>query len=195
MVEKNTIGILGGMGPEATAGLFSRIIGNTKAEKDQDHVPVLIYNNPGIPDRSAYILGKGPDPVPALTEGSLFLERSGVCCILWPCNTAHYFHDEVAGRLSVPLLHMIRETAACAHKGHAGGTVFGLLATLGTYKTGTYEKIFAEEGATLLLPEEENRQVTMDAIYGERGIKAGYREEPLRQLQGPLDELKKKGQR
>jgi len=192
-MEKNTIGILGGMGPEATEFLFGLIIRNTRAAKDQDHLPVLIYNNPKIPDRSAYILGRGPDPVPALTEGSLFLERSGVCCILWPCNTAHYFHEEVSQHLRVPVLHMIRETAACMKEKYPAGTRFGLLATLGTYQTGTYEKIFEETGLDLVMPEEENRKITMEAIYGEKGIKAGYREEPLQMLGGPVAELKEKG--
>ncbi len=192
-MEKNTIGILGGMGPEATEGLFGRIIKYTRAGKDQDHLPVLIYNNPKIPDRSAFILGQGPDPVPALTEGSLFLQQSGVCCILWPCNTAHYFHEVVSRHLSVPLLHMIREMAACARDYFPSGTVFGLLATLGTYKTGIYEDIFREEGLSLALPGEENRRITMESIYGEKGIKAGYREEPLQMLGGPVEELKKKG--
>ncbi len=193
MVEKDTIGILGGMGPEATAALFEQIIRNTRAEKDQDHVPVLIWNNPRIPDRSAYILGKGPDPVPALTAGSLFLEKSGVCCILWPCNTAHHFHEEVSRKLKVPVLHMIRETAACLQKGYPAGTVFGLLATLGTYKTRIYEEIFREAGLTLVLPDEQNRQITMDSIYGEKGIKAGYKDVPLEMLGEPLQELKQKG--
>ncbi len=192
-MEKGTIGILGGMGPEATAALFQHIIHNTQADKDQDHVPVLIWNNPKIPDRSAFILGKGPDPVPALTAGSRFLEESGVCCILWPCNTAHYFHDEVSQQLQVPVLHMIRETAACLRKDYPAGTVFGLLATLGTYKTGTYEMIFREAGLTLVMPEEQNRQTTMTSIYGAKGIKAGYRDEPLEMLGAPLEELKQKG--
>ena len=191
-MEPHTIGILGGMGPEATAYLFRLIIKNTPAAKDQDHLPVLIYNNPKIPDRSAYILGQGPDPVPALTEGSLFLQESGVCCILWPCNTAHYFHEMVSRRLKVPVLHMIEETARCAAENFPRGTVFGLLSTLGTYKTGIYEKIFGEAGLILLLPEEENRQLTMESIYGEKGIKAGYKEEPLKMLGKPLDDLKAK---
>ena len=191
-MDPNTIGILSGMGPEATAGLFELIIKNTKAEKDQDHLPVLLYNNPKILDRSAYILGKGPDPVPALTEGSLFLQRSGVCCILWPCNTAHYFHDMVSRNLTVPVLHMIKETAKCAGEDFPRGTVFGLLATLGTYKTGIYEKIFREAGLTLVFPEEENRKITMESIYGAKGIKAGYKEEPLGMLKKPIHELKEK---
>ena len=192
-MDKNTIGILGGMGPEATEALFGRIIRNTRAAGDQDHLPVLIYNNPKIPDRSAYILGKGPDPVPALTEGSLFLEQAGVCCILWPCNTAHYFHETVSEKVKAPILHMIRETAACLKEQYPAGTRFGLLATLGTYKTGTYEKIFRETGLALVLPEATNRQVAMDSIYGAQGIKAGYRQEPLQMLKGPMEELKEKG--
>jgi aspartate racemase len=192
-MEKNTIGILGGMGPEATAALFQQIIRNTRADTDQDHLPVLIYNNPKIPDRSAYILGKGPDPVPALTEGSRFLQEAGVCCVLWPCNTAYYFHETVSKQVSIPILHMIRETAVCMKMQYPSGTRFGLLATLGIYQTGTYDKIFREAGLDLVIPDEKNRQVTMDAIYGAQGIKAGYHDEPLQMLVEPVADLKAQG--
>ena len=74
---KKQIGILGGMGPEATSELFSLIIKNTKAQNDQDHIPVLIYNNPKIPDRTQFIIGKGPSPVKMLIEGALKLEQIG----------------------------------------------------------------------------------------------------------------------
>jgi len=192
-MRDKTIGILGGMGPEATASLFRLIIKNTRADKDQDHVPVLIYNNPKIPDRSAYILGQGPSPVPALKEGSQLLEKAGVCCILWPCNTAHYFHGDIAMYLSVPLLNMIRETAVFSQGAFPPGTTFGLLTTLGTYQTYIYEKMFDKKGLILIRPDEENRKRIMESIYGSMGIKAGYKQEPIEMLRGAVVYLRSHG--
>ncbi|NOY37242.1 MAG: amino acid racemase [Chlorobi bacterium] len=195
MTEQNDkiIGILGGMGSEATAALFSLIIENTDAHNDHEHAPVLIYNNPKIPDRSAYLLGYGSNPVPLLIEGSRKLEIMGASCILWPCNTAHYFAEEVQKHLSVPVIHMIRETAVYVRSAFPSGTRFGLLATEGTYKTELYRDIFAEEGVDLLVPSEKNKEITMISIYGEKGIKAGYHKEPVEMLQAPLRELRDHG--
>ncbi|GAJ09165.1 unnamed protein product, partial [marine sediment metagenome] len=90
MPEK-IIGILGGMGPEATIDLFYKIIKFNPSEKDQDHLRIIIDNNPKIPDRTAAILGKGEDPLPALQETARNLEKAGANFIIIPCNTAHYF--------------------------------------------------------------------------------------------------------
>lgn len=191
--KEQIIGILGGMGSEATARLFSLIIENTDAHSDQEHVPVLIYNNPKIPDRSAFILGRGPDPVPYLIKGSQKVEKAGASCLLWPCNTAHYFAEEVEKYLEIPVIHMIRETARYAHSQFPEGTRLGLLATLGTYKTKLYSDIFSDEMVPLILPSEENRERTMESIYGKDGIKAGHHHQPLEMLQRPLSELRDLG--
>ncbi|MGB4554610.1 MAG: amino acid racemase, partial [bacterium] len=87
---RKVIGILGGMGPEATADLFLKIIRATPAEKDQDHLRVIIDNNPQIPDRTAAIFSQGDDPLPLLVETAKNLARAGADFIVIPCNTAHY---------------------------------------------------------------------------------------------------------
>ena len=130
-----TIGILGGMGSEATSILFQDIVNQTDATKDSEHIPVIINNDPSIPDRSAYILGKGPDPVPYLQDGVKKLQAWGADCMIMPCNTAHYFIDEITSVIQIPVLNMIEETAVFAKKQYPGVSRFGLLATLGTYKT------------------------------------------------------------
>lgn len=86
------IGILGGMGPEATAELFLRIIKATPAQRDQDHLRVIVDNNPKIPDRTAAILGEGQSPLPEMVRTARNLERAGVDFIVMPCNTAHYYY-------------------------------------------------------------------------------------------------------
>ncbi|GAH53208.1 unnamed protein product, partial [marine sediment metagenome] len=110
MPEK-IIGILGGMGPEATVDLFHKIIKFTPAKKDQDHFRIIIDNNPKIPDRTAAILGKGEDPLPALQETARNLEKAGVDFIIIPCNTAHYFLPQIQKSVNIPVLNMIEETA------------------------------------------------------------------------------------
>src|SRR4030042_3085815 len=106
---RKTIGILGGMGPESTAHFFSLIIKNTAAAKDQDHIPVLIYNLPQIPERTPAILGKGPSPVPLLRKGVRTLARAGADFIVIPCISAHPFLRDVRRSSAVPILRLLEE--------------------------------------------------------------------------------------
>lgn len=102
-----TLGVIGGMGPMATVNFFEKIVELTSAKKDQDHIPILIYNNTQIPDRSAYLLADGQSPVEALIETAKKLENMGADFLAMPCNTAHYFYEEMVKDLEIPLLNMI----------------------------------------------------------------------------------------
>ena len=170
-----TIGILGGMGPEATADLFLRIIRLVPASRDQDHPRVIIDSNSQIPDRTAAIKGEGPSPLPALIETALNLQRAGAQLIAMPCNSAHYWYDEIARAVSVPVLHMIRLTAQAAssalrqHPDKQAGPVL-LLATTGTVQSGLYRQAFDELGLKLVTPSPERQAQVMEAIYR---VKAG----------------------
>ena len=86
-----TLGIIGGMGPLATANLFNKIVLTTHAKSDQDHIHILIDNNTLIPDRTAYLLGNGEDPLEQLVTSAVRLEKMGAEFLIMPCNTAHYF--------------------------------------------------------------------------------------------------------
>ena len=99
---KNTIGIVGGMGPLATCDLFRKIIDVTEAGSDQEHVRVVIDSNTEIPDRTAAILAGGKDPVPELRKSASYLVSIGADLLIMPCNTAHYFYDQVAPAVEVP---------------------------------------------------------------------------------------------
>lgn len=171
-MKKKTIGIIGGMGPLATADLFEKIILHTRASRDQDHLRVFLDSNTNIPDRTAAILSGGADPLPELTASAQGLERQGAELLLMPCNTAHYFYDEVQSAVSVPVLHMIRLTARALSK--RGVRTAGLLATDGTVRTGIYQRCFADTDIRLLTPDESGQQAVMDMIY--RGVKAGRRD-------------------
>ena len=188
-MEKKIIGIIGGMGPLATADLFEKIILHTRASCDQDHLRVLIDSNTNIPDRTAAILHGGADPVPELTASAQGLERQGAEVLVMPCNTAHHFYDAVQDAVSVPVLHMIRLTAQAL--GERGVQVAGLLATDGTVQTGIYQRCFEGSGIRLLTPEEPGQRALMDMIY--RGVKAGRRDYDAGEARQAMEELLRRG--
>ncbi len=164
-----TIGIIGGMGPLATCDLFRKIIEQTDANCDQEHIRVLIDNNTNIPDRSASILGRGEDPVEQMVLSARGLCAMGADVLIMPCNTAHYFHSQIANAVEIPLLHMIDETAKVVH--NMGIRHVGLLATDGTIQSGVYARAFAEREIQMSVPSEENQKAVMEMIYD--GVKAG----------------------
>ena len=168
-MKKKVIGILGGMGPLATADLFEKITLHTRAQRDQDHLRVLIDSNTNIPDRTAALPRGGEAPTPQLTASAVLLERMGADVLIMPCNTAHNFYDAIAAAVHIPVLHMIRLTAQALQK--RGVTAAGLLATDGTVQTGIYQRTFAGTGIDLMTPEGADQQAIMDMIY--RGVKAG----------------------
>lgn len=192
---KKQIGILGGMGPEATSELFSLIIKNTKAQNDQDHVPVLIVNNPKIPDRSAYIHDKGPSPVDMLVEGAVKLEKMGADFILIPCNTAHLFIKQIEKNIHIPIIDMIKETALYVLHKYPEIKTYGLLSTSGTYETGIYKNTFADIDLRIIDPDIDYQRQNMTAIYGKQGIKAGFKTEPFKILLQSVENLEKNGVR
>ena len=170
MCEKKAIGILGGMGPLATADLFQKITLLTEAETDRDHIRVYIDSNANIPDRTAAILSNGPDPVPEMASALRNLEACGADCVIMPCNTAHNFYDAVASSVSIPVLHMIAITRDALKS--RGVKCAGLLATDGTVQTGIYQRTFEGSGVELLTPDNtEDQSAVMDIIYN--GVKAG----------------------
>ena len=149
-MAKKIIGILGGMGPTATADLFNKIIISTKAACDQEHLHVIIDSNTDIPDRTAALLNGGEDPTEQLVLSARRLQSAGAELIAMPCNTAHGFYDAVCAAVDIPVLHMIKLTAQELRR--EGVTRAGLLATDGTVRTGIYDKCFEGSGIELLTP-------------------------------------------
>lgn len=168
-MKKKTIGIIGGMGPLATADLFQKIVLHTDAACDQEHLHILIDCNTDIPDRTAALLHGGADPVPELTKSARRLADMGAEGLVMPCNTAHGFYAAVSQAVDIPVLHMIELTRDALRE--RGVTCAGLLATDGTVETGVYQKSFDGSGITLLTPEREGQAAVMDIIYN--GVKAG----------------------
>ncbi len=170
-MSEKIIGILGGMGPEATADLYMRIIRATPAKRDQDHLRVIIYSNSKVPDRTAAILGAGPSPIPELIRAGKRLEEAGADFLIIPCNTAHYFVDQLQKELRTPILNMIKLSAEKAHSEYPKVRKAGLLATDGTVKSGLYKVAFAETGIEIIEPSTEKQMDVMNAIY--QCVKAG----------------------
>ena len=172
MDREGILGVLGGMGPQATNTFYQRLIDRTQAESDQEHLQVLIWSDAKIPDRTAGILG-GPAEAEkvyqALLAGAKLLEGAGCTVLAIPCNTSHYFADRLQQALKIPLIHMIRETVAAI--GAMGKKTVGILATDGTVRTGIYQTELTAAGLTPVVPPQQLQQVVMSIIYDE--IKKG----------------------
>lgn len=159
-----TLGVIGGLGPMATAYFMQLVIQMTKAQTDQEHIPMIIYNMPNTPDRTRYLLGLSEEnPIPAIVDYGRKLEAAGAQKIVIPCITAHALHEEIQGKLSVPVIHIIKETAVYLKE--RGIKRAGLEATDGTIATGVFQKELERQGMEVVLPTKENQQKVMDLIY------------------------------
>jgi aspartate racemase len=180
MAARKMIGVLGGMGPAATADLYQKIIRATPAKADQDHLKVLIFSNPQVPDRTAAIRGEGPDPLPVLVASAEVLIQGGADLIVMPCVTAHHYYASLQQAVSVPILHLIGETATAVAGEHPGLRRLGLLATTGTLQARLFEPYFEPRGITILTPEPGvQASAVMEAIYA---VKHGEPLERARRL-------------
>lgn len=176
------LGILGGMGPLATCELFKRIIKLTNAKDDQDHMHIIIDNNTRIPDRTRYILGEGKDPRTELIRSAIRLENMGADYIAMPCNTAHYFYDDIVKFTTVNILDMINETVKFLKQNNPKGKKYLLLATEGTYKTKIYQKYFDPVGLEMLIPNDDDKRTIMEWIYGIKSSRLNTNHEEVESL-------------
>ena len=169
--RRATIGILGGMGPLATVDLYGKIVALTPAGRDQEHIPVIVYADPRVPDRGTALLHGGEDPTPWLVHGARQLAALEPDFIVIPCNTAHAFLDRVQPHIDRPILSMIDAAADAIATNHPEVRVVGLLATSGTISTEIYQRALAQRGIDTLTPGEETQQRhVMAAVHG---VKAG----------------------
>lgn len=188
-MEKKTIGIIGGMGPLATADLFRKIVTNTAAATDQEHLHILIDNNTAIPDRTRALLEGGEDPFPELLKSARRLEEAGAECLVMPCNAAHGYWERLAEAARVPVLSMIELTVRALER--AGIGCAGLLAVTGTVRMGLYDRVCRQHGITLLAPDEEGQRAVMDMIY--HGVKAGAAQYDTAQVCAAVERMAARG--
>ena len=161
------LGIFGGMGPEATADLYKQILDITPAATDQEHIPIIIFSNPQVPDRMASI-ANGVDLIkPYLRFSVRKLESAGASFIVIPCNTVHYFYDFMQESVDIPIINMIRETAGEVAGNYPDIKKVGLLATSGTIESGLYNKELEAKGFEVLTPDDSIEiNMVMKAVYG-----------------------------
>jgi len=169
-LKEKIVGILGGMGPEATVDLFRKVLKATPAKTDQKHLRIIIDCNSKIPDRMAYILRGGEDPGPYMIKSAKLLESAGCELILIPCNAAHNWHGVVQESVNIPVLHIMRSTLDYVTEKHPKTEIIGLLAATLTIRAGLYHKIFAEKNIEVITPKPEHQEMVMKAIWE---VKAG----------------------
>lgn len=158
------LGVIGGLGPMATAYYLQLVTEFTAAEKDQDHLDIDIVSRPGIPDRTEFILGlSDQDPVPGIIAAGKELISLGDSVIAIPCMTAHYFHDRIQESLEIPVINAVLETAK-ELKG-AGAKKCAVLATDGSVRSGVFEMALSTCGIETIYPDEAGQKVIMNIIY------------------------------
>lgn len=185
------LGVLGGMGPAATADFLAKLAERTPATRDQDHLRTIVYSDPTTPDRSEAIRDGGPSPVPAMAEGVRFLENAGVDLIAIPCNTAHYWFDELAAQSSVPIVHIVDAVQTQIRREAPEVDALGLLATNGTVEARIYHQALAPSGITVLDLVDLGPQNPVMA--GIRAMKAGDVLGARSLLNGAIEALTERG--
>lgn len=170
-MTKKQLGIIGGMGPLASAIFYERITESTKASNDQSHMNIIISSHATLPDRTALILnGDGQAFLDAIEIDLRLMEFANVDYLAIPCNTAHYFYDQVQQKTTIPIIHMVEETMLEIIHRFGEKQKVGILATSGTIQSKVYEKYANKYGLELVIPSKEDERLVMDAIYS---IKAG----------------------
>lgn len=169
-MSEQKLGVLGGMGPQATQVFYQFVLDRTDAARDQEHLPAVILSDTGMPDRTAAILSGDTETLYQRLLGDAgLLENCGCTAIAIPCNTSHYFVDQLQREIKVPIIHMIREAAATLAAQDRKRP--GILATEGTIRSGLYQKECAALGLEAVAPDEATQKLVTSIIYDE--IKQG----------------------
>ena len=183
------LGVIGGLGPMATAFFMQMVIEMTEADTDQEHIEMLIHNCPSIPDRTSYILGKSrEDPGKPMAEIGRRLAEYGAEVIAIPCITANYFYRQLSQQVPVPIINIIEETTRYLVEHHISAV--GLMATDGTVQSGLFQKSLTEAGIQVLLPDAQGQQDVMHLIY--QNVKATKPAE-MNRFERVSEELRAKG--
>lgn len=170
MANRKRLGVIGGIGPMATAYFMELLTRMSDAKTDQEHMEILVYSKPSIPDRTKYILGEsGESPLPAMLSAGEKLRDAGAEFLAIPCVTAHYFHADLEKGLGLPVINGLLEAAD--YLARQRKTCVGIMATDGSIRSGLLEGILRGYGIRSVVPDEESQKKVMSMVYGE--IKAG----------------------
>lgn len=178
MSARRVVGVIGGMGPDATVDFFAKLVAGTRAGSDQDHLRIVIDNDPGVPDRTAAIEGRGESPAPRLFAMARGLVALGAELLVMPCNSAHAFADAVREAAApVPFIDLIETTVAATRERLPGVAAVGLLATDGALAARLYQDAYEAAGIRALVPLGDDQRTVMDAIYA---VKRGAADDAVR---------------
>ncbi len=167
---RRTLGVLGGLGPMSSVYFYEMLTSHTKAERDSQHINIILSSRADTPDRTEFILGRSQDnPLPVMQTEMARLFSAGADIIAIPCNTAHYFYDALSASVSVPVINTIRQTSLFCHRG--GFSRVGVLATEGTIKSRAYADVLESARIECVCPSEAAQAVLSDIIYNQ--IKSG----------------------
>ena len=183
MTNARVLGVLGGMGPLAGATFMQRLTLLTPAERDQDHIPAILWSDPRVPDRTAARLSGGEDPLPALLRGIAGLEAAGCGAIAIPCNTAHGWFEPMQAATRLPILHIVHAAGDELLRLRAPAGTVGLMATTGTLAMRLYQDRLAARGYDCLTPsDEEMSRIVMPAIDLVKANKVSEAYAPLAEM-------------
>ena len=191
-MREKVVGILGGMGPEATVDFMQRIITLTPANDDCDHIRMLVDNNPKVPSRiKAIFEGTGENPESCLVEMAKQLEKQGADLLVIPCNTAHYYFDVVASNVSIPILNMVNMTVEKIINDQPEIKKVGLLASTAVLKINLYKTALNDRNVNILYPSDDLQNSIFNSI---KIIKTGqHGKTEIENIQNAADYLFEKG--
>ncbi len=171
------LGVIGGMGPEATSFFYARVIARTKALCDQDHIDMVILSHATMPDRTQAILSGDKEKfIKEITNDASVLEKLGVSNIAIPCNTSHYFLEDIQASTKVPVINMIKESVKAVLQKYPQTKKIGIMGTDGTIRSGIYERVCNEYGVKSVTPSKMIQKEVMSLIYDD--IKQGKTGDP-----------------
>lgn len=177
-MAERVVGILGGMGPEATVDLFAKIVAATPARTDQEHLRIIIDNNAKIPSRQAAVLEGGEDPTPMLQATARNLEKAGADFIVVPCNSAHLFFHRIGEAVRIPVLHIVDETVSELRRRFPQAHKVGILAATATIRLRLYHEKLEAAGMIALSPDAADQEAVQAVIFG---VKAGEKGQAARE--------------
>ena len=187
VTRARVVGVLGGLGPEATLDFYAKVLTLTPAARDQDHLHLIIDSNPAVPNRNEAVAGTGPSPGPLLAEMAAGLEKAGADFLVMVCNAAHAYQHDIEAAVSIPFVGIVTETCEVTLRAVPGLKKVGVLGSSGCLDAGLYQTAFAARGVTALVPENAERELFMKTLYRiKAGDKGNEVQETMRALAASL---------
>lgn len=184
-VKELVVGVIGGLGPEATLDFYAKVLKHSHARKDQDHIHLIIESNPKTPNRNEAIAGRGPSPAPALADMARALERAGADFAVMACNTAHAYEADIRNALTIPFVSLIYEVVDEVRMSNPTTKRVGVLTTQGSLDANIFAPAFSKHGIDVLQLGDASQNRFMKILYS---IKSGDRSTEIHDAMQQLGE-------